>query len=300
MKYFEKHPFSLILVGIVGISLSAIFVKYSTAPSALTALWRLAWTVALMTPAVFITPQTRRELTSLDRKSFLLSLLSGVFLAVHFLLWFESLRHTSVASSATLVCTEVIWVSLGFVMFMGGKISPKAVLTIAAAFAGSAMIALSDSGSEGHLYGDVLALLAAVSSAVYMLIGRIVQKRTSTTVYTYVLYWACAVCLLILCLGQGIPVIGSGSNAMMIGLMLSVFSTILGHSIFSWSLKFFSPSFVSACKLCEPVVASLLALVLFAEIPSAMKLLGGVVILGSVYHYSKLERAAEGERSDGR
>ena len=41
-------------------------------------------------------------------------LCSGLFLAIHFVLWFESLRHTSVASSTTIVCTEVVWVCLGF------------------------------------------------------------------------------------------------------------------------------------------------------------------------------------------
>ena len=45
MKYFEKHPMGMILIGILGISLSSIFVKYSRAPSAVTAAWRLLWTV---------------------------------------------------------------------------------------------------------------------------------------------------------------------------------------------------------------------------------------------------------------
>lgn len=52
MKYLEKHPMVMIAVGIMGISLSSIFVKYSQAPSAVTAAWRLLWTVALMPPVV--------------------------------------------------------------------------------------------------------------------------------------------------------------------------------------------------------------------------------------------------------
>ena len=50
MKYLEKHPMIMIVVGVIGISLSSIFVKYSAAPSAVTAAWRLLWTVVLMTP----------------------------------------------------------------------------------------------------------------------------------------------------------------------------------------------------------------------------------------------------------
>ena len=46
----------------------------------------------------------------------------------------------------------------------------------------------------------------------------------------------------------------------------AIFSTILGHSIFSWCLKYFSPTFVSASKLCEPVVAAVFAGLLFGEV----------------------------------
>jgi hypothetical protein len=51
--YIEKHPFIMIIVGVIGISMSSILVRYSSAPSALTAAWRLIWTVLLMTPVVF-------------------------------------------------------------------------------------------------------------------------------------------------------------------------------------------------------------------------------------------------------
>jgi drug/metabolite transporter (DMT)-like permease len=80
-----------------------------------------------------------------------------------------------------------------------------------------------------------------------------------------------------------------GINGILIGLALAVFSTILGHSVFSWCLKYFSPSFVSASKLCEPVVAAILAGILFEEIPTLIQLAGCVLILGSVLYYSRLE-----------
>ena len=52
MKWVEKYPVIMIVVGVMGISLSSIFVKYSQAPSAVTAAWRLLWTVAFLTPVV--------------------------------------------------------------------------------------------------------------------------------------------------------------------------------------------------------------------------------------------------------
>jgi len=294
MKYIEKHPMIMIVIGVIGISLSSIFVKYSTAPSAVTAAYRLLWTVLLMSPVTFGNGDIRRELFRVDKKTLLLSCLSGLFLAFHFTLWFESLRHTSVASSTTIVCTEVIWVSLGYALFLKGRLSLKAVAAIAVTLAGSVMIAFSDSSAGGaHLYGDILSLLAAVAVAIYVLIGRVVRKSASTTVYTYIVYSACAAVLLVMCMVQGDRLLGYGVSGIVVGLLLAVFSTILGHSIFSWCLKYFSPSFVSASKLCEPVVAAILAAFLFGETPAPLQLLGGVLILGGVLYYSDLERKGQ-------
>ena len=291
MNYIEKHPMIMIVVGVFGISLSSIFVKYSAAPSAVTAAYRLLWTVLLMTPVTLGKKEVRRELFSADRKMVLLSCLSGVFLAIHFVLWFESLLHTTVASSTTIVCTEVIWVSLGYCLFLKGRLPAKALAAIAVTLVGSMCIAFADtSAGQSHLYGDILSLLAAIAVAAYVLLGRVVREKLSTTVYTYVVYSACASVLLVTCLVQGSSLLAFGHSAAVVGLLLAVFSTILGHSIFSWCLKYFTPSFVSASKLCEPVVAAVLAAFLFAEIPTALQLLGGALILGGVLYYSRIER----------
>jgi drug/metabolite transporter (DMT)-like permease len=289
MRYIEKHPMIMILVGVVGISLSSIFVKYSAAPSAVTAAWRLLWTVILLTPAVIGKASVRREMQGVSPKMAALSCLSGVFLAAHFALWFESLQHTTVASSTTIVCTEVIWVALGYWLFLKGKISLKAAAAIAVTLLGSVIIAWSDSGSDAHLAGDLLALAAAVTVAVYTLLGRIVREKLSTTVYTYLVYAACAAVLVLTCLVQEQKLLGYGLSPVLVGLLLAVFSTLLGHSIFSWCLKYFSPAFVSASKLCEPVVAAILAAILFGELPGMLMLLGGALILGGVLYYSRLE-----------
>ncbi len=291
MKFIQKHPIIMIAVGVVGISLSSIFVKLSSAPSAVTALFRLVWTVILMTPSVFLKKEIRNELFHVPKRSLIMSVLSGVFLAVHFALWFESLAHTSVASSTTLVCTEVIWVSLGYCIFLKGRLSLKASVTIAVAFVGSTLIAFADSASGAHLYGDMLSLLSAVAVAVYMLFGNLVRKNTSTSVYTYIVYVSCALSLGIICLVTRTAVTGYGIWAIIVGLLLAVFSTILGHSIFSWCLKYFSPSFVSASKLLEPVVAAIIAIPVFSEYPKPLTIVGGIIIILSVWYYSTLEKS---------
>ena len=275
MKYIEKHPMIMIVIGIMGISLSAIFVRYSNAPSAVTAAYRLLWTVAFLTPVVFGKKEVRRGLKSIEKKMAAFSILSGLFLAIHFVFWFESLKHTAVASSTTIVCTEVIWVCLGFCLFLKGKLQRKAILAIGVTLGGSVLIAWADSGSGAHLYGDILALLSAVAVGIYTLIGRIVREKVSTTVYTYLVYTACAVVLVATSLAQRDSLVGFGLSPVIVGILLALF--------------YFSPAFVSASKLCEPVVAAIFASFLFGEIPTVMQILGSILILGGVLWYSAIE-----------
>lgn len=291
MKFFEKHPMIMIVIGVIGISLSAIFVKYSTAPSVVTAAYRLLWTVGLMTPLVAGNKDIRKELRQADRKMVALCGVSGIFLALHLTAWFESLNQTSVASSTAIVCTEVIWVSLGFVLLLKGRVGKAAVISIAITVFGSLLIALSDYSAGGdHLSGDGLALVAAIFSAVYTLIGREVRKSMSTVAYTYIVYGFCALALCISTAAAGLPFHGYGIQSVGVGFLLAVFSTLLGHSMFSWCLKYLSPSFVSASKLCEPVVAAVFAAFLFTEIPALLQVTGGIIILGGVLLYSKVEK----------
>ena len=115
----------MIATGVVGISLSAIIVKYSDAPSLITAVYRLFFTVAMMTPVVFLNRSFRMELSRVSLRTVVLCAVSGIFLALHFVSWFESLAYTSVASSTVIVCTESIWVALGFCFLLRGRLKKR-------------------------------------------------------------------------------------------------------------------------------------------------------------------------------
>ena len=284
----ERHPNGVLLLGVVGISISAILVRYSQAPSVITAVYRLGWTVLLLLPVVLL--KFRKELLQVRGRDILLCTLSGICLALHFLTWFESLKWTGVAVSTVLVSTEVIFTALGFALFLKGRIPPLGVAAIVMAFGGSAVLALAGGGQGSVLYGNILALAAAFFVALYTLIGRIQRGYLSTTIYTFLTYLACFLTLLIMALVSGTPLVGYGGREWLIGLGLAVLCTLMGHSLFSWCLKFLSPAYVSAVKLCEPVFSGALAVPLFGEIPTPVQLLGAAIILGAVLLYTWAER----------
>ena len=237
--------------------------------------------------------KTRRELFSLKARDVALCFLSGAFLAFHFYSWFESLNHTSITSSTVLVNTEVLFAAFGYLFFFHKRLKGKEIAAIAVTFGGSVVIAMADSGGGGHaLYGDLLALAAAFFTAVYTLIGVREREHMSTTVYTYVLYWGSFLTLLVLNLVTGTPLLGYGAIDWAMGFCLAVFCTLLGHSVFSWCLKYLAPTYVSTAKLAEPVFASAVAFVLFGEAPGLLQTLGAAIVLWGVCLYARADRSA--------
>ena len=281
----------MVVIGLLGVSLSSIFVRLADGPSVVTAACRLLWTVLLLTPVALGKKTIRDEILGTGKRNVMMCVLSGICLAAHFTTWFESLKHTSVASSTAIVCTEVIWVSLGYCLFMKGKMNLKVILCIAVMIGGSMLIAFSDSMvGESHLYGDLLAVAGAISVAGYTLIGKEMRKSMTTTAYTYIVYATCALVLVGTTLFQGYGISDFSPRTIGAGFFLGVVSTILGHSVFSWCLKYFTPSFVASVRLLEPVIASIVAIFLFQEIPAVMQVLGGLIVLGGVFVYSKYEQ----------
>jgi len=277
----------LVVLGVAGVSLSAIFVRWSTAPSLVLAFYRMAMAAILLSPMVLW--KNREELKQLTKREWILCVVSGAFLGLHFAAYFESLQWTSIASSVVLVDTEVLFVALGTLLIMRKRLSGRAWLAVALAFGGSVLIAMADTAAgPDALRGDMIALSGAFFMAVYTMIGAVCRKRLSTNVYTFLVYSVAAVALLVILVAAGTPLTGYGSTNYLTGLGMAVFCTLLGHSVFSWGLKYLPPAFISTVKLLEPVFASIWGLFLFAERPEFPVILGGAVILFGIALYSRV------------
>lgn len=285
----------IIVLGVLGASFSAIFVRLSDAPSLVLVFYRMLFAAVVLLPMCLL--KNRAELKEMTGKELFLSTLSGVFLGLHFACYFSSLRYTSIAASVVLVDTEVFFVAIIGLLLWKKRISKYGWIGIGGAFLGSVLIAVSDAGGGSNvLLGDGLALLGAVFVAVYTLIGTFVRRTRSTTVYTTVVYGAGALTVLLVLLATGTSPVGYAPVDYAAALGLAVFCTLMGHSIFSWGLHYESPAFVSMAKLLEPVFATIMGIFLFREIPGEMVIIGGIiVILGVAFYCLKGDTAVEKE-----
>ena len=133
--------------------------------------------------------------------------------------------------------------------------------------------------------GNLQAVLAAVMLSGYSLIGSRVRADCSNTVYTFLVYGTSAVVLNLLVAFSGYSFFGYGKINFLTAFLMAVFNSLLGHSLFNWSLKYLNPTMVSICKLFQPVFAVVWGLTLFREVPGWNQLVGGVIVMGGIFLY---------------
>jgi drug/metabolite transporter (DMT)-like permease len=265
-------------VGVVAVSWAAIFVRLADAPALSIAAYRLV--LASVPVGGYALWRCRGELRALPRGLGGLLALSGLALALHFATWIASLSRTTVASSVALVSTHPIWVALLTLLFLRERVTARTALAVALATAGGAMIGGADIAVSGRaLVGDLLAVVGAVSAAVYFIIGRRVRATLSLTGYVGVVYPVAAVTLVAAAVGAGQPLGGFSARTWGLLLLLALVPQLVGHTSVNWSLRYLSAPFVSVAVLGEPVISTALAVPILGEMPGPARLAGGAITL---------------------
>ena len=283
----------IVIIGVFFGSVSGIFGRFSDSSSTVLVLYRMVFSVLIALPLTMV--KNKEELFSVRGKPLILSVISGVFFGLHLVTYFESVKFTSISSSATLVSTEVFFVAFALEFLFKEKVSRKSWFGILITFLGACLIAAGDFADGSDVVkGDLLALLACFLMSVYTLIGRYVRKSdVSTNTYTCIVYTAAAATVGILSVLTGEALYPVSGRTLLCALALTVFCTFLCHSVYSWSLKFVQASYISDAKMLSPVFATVWGLLFFKEVPGALGVLGSIVVITGVLIYSNNLAAEE-------
>lgn len=272
------HPYIPIIIGVISVSLSAIFVKLSTADAGVIAFYRMLFSILIMLPWFLM--KYSNEIKVLSKRDWIFSSIAGVFLSFHFILWFESLNYTSVASSTVLVTMQPLFAFIGTYLFFKEKITLQTFIAGGIAILGSALISWGDFQISGTaLYGDILALIACALITGYLLFGQDVRKRLSLVTYTMVVYSVSTITLFFYIIIKGESFGPYPAIDWMWFILLAIIPNLLGHNLFNWALKWTSTNVISIAILFEPVVAALLAIFIFNEYLTVSQIVGGLVVI---------------------
>lgn len=272
--------YMILFFGVFALSTSAIFVKLADAPAAITAFYRMFFAVVVLLPFLLVNKKNRQELRLLSKKQWGLGLLSGIFLAAHYVLWFESLNYTSVASSTVIVTLQPLFSMVGGYFLFKERFSKGAIIGCLVAIAGSIVIGWQDFQISGQaLFGDILAFIAAGIITAYFFIGQHIRKRLSLIPYSVISYGSSTLLLGVFAFSKQTPFFEYSVQTWWSFIGLAFIATILGQTIFNWLLKWVSASIISMSILGETIGTCILAYYILDEVISLQQGMGIALIL---------------------
>lgn len=268
-------------VAVFAVSFAAIFVRLSEAPPVAVAFYRMLFSTLILLALV---PRYLDELRKIKKKEWFILITAGFFLAAHMAAWVSSLSYTSVASSVVLVTSHPLLVAWISARYLGERTSRQAYGGILIALGGIAIMALSDYRfSDWSLFGDFLALVGMVAVTGYIIRGRQMRRKLHVVPYAFAVYGISALFLAAFLLGLSSPLTIYPAREYALFLALALVPTMLGHTVYNWALKYIKARTVSVSLLGEPIVASLLALLLLDEIPPSLTIVGAAITLTGIF-----------------
>jgi drug/metabolite transporter (DMT)-like permease len=149
--------------------------------------------------------------------------------------------------------------------------------------------------SRRAFLGDLAAIFCAALAALYVMLGSQAQRTISTSTYTSICYFVCALTALPIALFSGTQLWGFYSREWWLLLALIAGAQILGHTMFNLALKRVSPAIVSLIVFFEVPVSAILAYWWLDQLPPAGTVPGLVLLLCGCAIFVLRNRSTEKE-----
>lgn len=287
---------------LIGLSFAAPLVRLSEAPALVIAAWRLGFSLVII-GVVLAVGGGWRAWRALARRDLILTAVAGLLLSLHFWSWNASLRYTTVAASVSLVNMQPVILALVSGRWLGEHATRRQWLGIIVAVCGALVVGLADvpggirgigvalvggsaiGADDGRaILGDLLAIVGAITGALYFLIGRRVRTTLALWPYVGLVYGAAFVGCVVMALITHDALLPQPPKELAIFAGLALGPMLLGHTGMNWALGHLPAYIVNLTLLGEPIGATLLAAFLpgIHEVPGPATVVGGALVLTGV------------------
>lgn len=286
-------PYLALAVGVIALSLSAMFVRWAQAPGPVTGFYRLLFSTLLLTP-LFILRQRKSQPLSLSLMVF--PALAGIFTAMDFTLWNSSLAFTTASNATLLGNTSPLWVALAALVLFRERLHGRFWFGLGVALTGALLVMGTDFLLHPRFgLGDLMACGAGVFYAAYQLTTQ--RGRVHLDPFRYT--WLAALSASLVIFGINLilrnPLTGYSAQTWLVFLATAIVSHTIGYLSISYALGHLPAHVVSPTLIAQPVLTTILAIPLLAEIPTRWQTIGGVIALSGIF----LVNQSHNSKTDG-
>ena len=268
-------------IGILALSLSAMFVRWANAPGPVTAFYRLFFSIFLLLP--FFLPRLKTS-GSIKSGFVLFPLAAGFFTACDLGLWTSSLAYTTAANATLLGNTAPLWVALGTWLIFKRRLTPAFWRGLTVTLLGAALIMGTDFLLHPRLgIGDAMAIFTGVFYGGYFLVTERSRLHFDPITHIWLVGVGASLTLFVINRVLQYPLTGYPAKTWFVFLATAVVSQLIGYLALAYALGHLPASIVAPTMILQPVVTTLLAIPLLGEIPSIWQGLGGAIALVGIF-----------------
>jgi drug/metabolite transporter (DMT)-like permease len=272
------NPKLSLALGILCISLSPIFVKLADASPVVCAFYRIVFGWIFLLPYCL-----NKKNLKIKRKDLILALIGGLIFAADITLWNLSLKMISATVSTLLANLAPVWVGLISYFLFRKKVEKLFWIGTGVAIAG--MLILVGLRHVLHLQfglGFVLAVVASMLYAIYILITKNILKRIGTITFMFYNMLAALIFLFAICLVNNDDLIHYSAANWFYFAGMGIICQLLGWLAINYSIRYIDSTRVSITLLSQTVVAAVLAAVMLNEILGTHEIIGSLIVLAGI------------------
>ena len=219
------------------------------------------------------------DLTIKSSKDYIPFLISGVFMAAHWVTYFYALKLSNVAIGVLSLYTFPVITALLEPLFLKTKFNPFYIVLGLMVLAGLYILVPEFNLESTQVKGVLFGVFSALCYAIRILILKGQVSNYNGTMLMF--YQTIIITILLLPAMFFMDVSGIETQYPYI-ILLALLTTAIGHSLMLHSLKFFSATTTTIISSLQPIFGIILAFIFLNEIPTMNTFLGGSLILLTV------------------
>ena len=263
-------------MAMLAVSTSPIIARYlDNVPAVSISFWRMTFGALILWGMSLLSKQVPLKNENLKR-----TIIAGIFLGIHFALFFGSIKLTTIANATFLGTLAPLFTFFIEKFILKKNHSLRLPLGLGLAICGAIIIVGNRFDfSSNNTIGNLLAVACSIFLGMGFIISEKVRKEVGTISFSRTLFSTAAVTLLFISFFTGSALTGFSSGEFGGLLLLGIIPTILGHGTMYYALRYVSPTVVASTPMGEPILASIMAWFLFKEIVGAATFVGGSITL---------------------
>lgn len=259
---------------------SSVIIKLISTTGLVASFYRLWIPLPLLWSLPLVLPGMRRRLT---RAWLVASLAGGALFALHQILFFTSLKLTSVTNVSIIGALQPALVVIVAGPWFGERVSGRALFWSCVAVVGTVIVVVGSAGTPGwSARGDVIAVANLFAFTAYFLVSKHVRAGVGTAEYLIGMSTVAAVIILAVTVAAGENLQSPHGNDWVLLVLLALLPGTLGHFLTNWAHPHVDALVVSVMLLAVPVFAALGAAAFLDEPLNLTQVTGGIVVLAAI------------------